>query len=87
MDDAALVAESHVGTDEDVIGDRLPENLDAEDIGDYFFGFALEVGMHEGDVVVGYDYVSEGRETFFYSLLHVSVMILSPPHSSLLSQL
>jgi len=58
--DAALVGESHVGADEDVVGNGLAEDFDAEDVGDYFFGFALEVGVHEGDVVVGDDYVAEG---------------------------
>jgi hypothetical protein len=46
----------------------LAEYFDAEDVSDYFFGFALEVRVDEGDVVVGDDYVAEGGEPFFYSL-------------------
>ena len=60
MDDAALIGESHVRTDQYIIGDRLAEYFDAQDVGNYFFGFAFEIGVDEGDVVVGYDYISEG---------------------------
>ena len=73
MHDAALVRESHVRAHEHVVGDGLAEDFDAQDVGDYFFGFALEVWVDEGDVVVGDDYVAEGGEAFFYSLLFVSV--------------
>lgn len=34
VDDAALVGEGHVRAREDVVGDRLPEDFDAEDVGD-----------------------------------------------------
>jgi len=37
----------------------LTEYFDAEDVGDYLFGFALDVGVDEGDVVVRYDNVAE----------------------------
>lgn len=60
MHDAALVGKGHVRTDEDIVGNGLAEDFDAEDVGDYFFGFALEVRMDEGDVVVRYNYISEG---------------------------
>ena len=60
MYDAALVGKCHVGTYEDVVGDGLTEDFDAEDVGDYFFGFALEIGVDEGDVVVGDYDVSKG---------------------------
>jgi hypothetical protein len=43
--EAALVRERHVGAHEDVVGYGLAEDLDAEDVGDDFFGFALEVGV------------------------------------------
>lgn len=52
MHDAALVRESHVGTDQNVVRNRLSENFNAEHVGDYFFGFALEIGVDEGDVVI-----------------------------------
>ena len=31
--------------------------------------------MYEGDVVVGDDYVAEGREAFFYSLFALSILV------------
>ena len=63
-----MVGESHVGANEDVVGDGLAEYVNAEDVGDYFFGFALDVGVYEGDVVVADDYVTEGGKALFYSL-------------------
>lgn len=68
MHEAALIGEGHVGAGEDVVGDCLPEDLDAEDVGDDFLAFALEVGVYEGDVVVGADDVAEGGEPLFYPL-------------------
>lgn len=73
--EAALVREGHVGADEDVVGDGLPEDLDAEDVGDDLLRLALEVGVDEGDVVVCGDDVAEGREALFYSLGGVSVLL------------
>jgi hypothetical protein len=66
--DAALVAQAHVAAGQDIVRDRLAEDLDAEDVGDDFFGFALEVRVHEGDVVVGADDVAEGGEALFDAL-------------------
>lgn len=68
MNDPALVRERHVRAGQDVVGDGLPEHLDAERVGDYFFGFSLQVGVDQGHVVVAADYVAEGGESFFYSL-------------------
>lgn len=34
MHDAALIGEGHVGACEDVVGDGLAEDFDAEDVGD-----------------------------------------------------
>jgi hypothetical protein len=58
MYDATSVGERHVRTNEYVIGDGLSEDFNAEDVGDYLFGFALYVRVDEGDVVVGCDYVA-----------------------------
>ena len=52
MHDAALVGQGHVGAGQHVAGDRLPEDFHAQGIGYDFFGFALEVWVDEGDVVV-----------------------------------
>jgi hypothetical protein len=66
--DAAGIRERHVRAHEHVIGYGLPEDFDAEDVSYYFFGFALDVGVDKGDVVVGGDDVTEGGEALFYSL-------------------
>lgn len=70
--DAALVGQRHVGADEHVVGDGLPEDVDAQHVGDYLFGFALEIGVYEGDVVVADYDVAEGGEALFYPLVGVS---------------
>jgi len=59
MYNAALVGERHVRAYEDVVSDCLSEDFDAENISDYLFGFSLEVGMYQSDVVVRYYDVSE----------------------------
>jgi hypothetical protein len=68
MDEPAVVAQGHVGAGENVGGDGLAEDLDAQSVGDDLLGFALEVRMNEGDVVVGADNVTEGGEAFFNPL-------------------
>lgn len=68
MDNSSLVREGAVGADEDVLRDSLAEDLDAEDIGNDLLGFALDVGVHESDVVVAADDVAEGREALFDTL-------------------
>jgi hypothetical protein len=68
MDEAALVAEGHVAAGEDVGGDGLAEDLDAESVGDDLLRFALQVWVHEGDVIVSADDVAEGGEAFFDAL-------------------
>ena len=47
-----MVGESHVGADENVICDCLAEDFDAKNICNYFFGFALQVRVNKGDMVV-----------------------------------
>lgn len=68
MHDAALVAQAHVAAGKDIVRDRLPENFYAEHVGDDFFRLALEVRVHEGDVVVGADDVAQGGQALFDSL-------------------
>jgi hypothetical protein len=38
----------------------LAEYFDAQDVGNYFFGFALDIGVDEGDMIVGGDDVAQG---------------------------
>ena len=63
--DSALVAEAHVAAGQDVVGDCLAEDLDTQHIGDDLLRLALQVRVHERDVVVGADDVSERREALF----------------------
>lgn len=51
--DRAIAAHKHV------VGDRLSEYFDFQHVGDDLFCLAIDVGMHEGDVVVACDDVAE----------------------------
>jgi hypothetical protein len=62
---AALIREDRIRPDERVAGDRLPEDLDAEGVGDDVLRLAVDVRVHERDVVVAGDDVAEGREPLF----------------------
>ena len=68
VDEPPGAGEGHVGAREDVGGDGLAEDFDAEGVGDDFFCFALQVRVDEGDVVVAADDVAEGREALFDTL-------------------
>jgi len=68
MHDAALVAQTHVTADQDVVRDRLAEHLDAQDVGDQLFRFALQVRVDNGDVVVAADDVAQCGEALLDAL-------------------
>jgi len=59
VDDTTSVAQAHVGTDKDVVGDCLSENLDTQNIGNDLLGLALQIGVDKGDVVVAANDVAE----------------------------
>lgn len=59
MDNSSLVGECHVGSDQDVVGNCLTENFDAENISDDLLGFALNIWVDKCNMVVTDDYVSE----------------------------
>ncbi|KAF1738575.1 hypothetical protein CRV24_000501 [Beauveria bassiana] len=68
VNEAALIGKAHIGADEDVIGDGLAKDLDAEDVGDDLLGLTLEIRVDEGDVIVGGNDVAEGREALLDAL-------------------
>ena len=59
VDEAALVGDGAIRADEDVVGDGLAEDLDLEDVRDDLLRLAVDVGVHERDVVVACDHVAE----------------------------
>jgi hypothetical protein len=59
MDDPTLICDRRVTAHKDIVGDGLPENLDFEHVGDNLFGFPIDIRMHESDVVVARDDISE----------------------------
>jgi hypothetical protein len=68
MDKSTLVSDRAVRADKDVICDRLAEDLDFENVRDYFLRLAIDIWMHERDVVVAGDDVSKCGEPFFDAL-------------------
>ena len=52
MEEAALVAEGTIGADKNLVSDGLTKYFDLENVSDNFFGFAVQVGMDEGYIVV-----------------------------------
>ena len=68
MYEAALVGDGTITADEDVVGDGLAKDLDLEHVCDDLFCFAIDIGVHECDVVVGGDDVAECRETLLDAL-------------------
>jgi len=68
MDQSALIAERGVTPDQNVVCDRLPEDLDLEHVRDDFLRFAVDVRVDERDIVIAGDDVAERRETLFYPL-------------------
>jgi hypothetical protein len=55
-----LVAQRHVRARKHIVRNRLPEDLHAKHIRYYLFGFSLNVGVYESDVVIAAYYVAEG---------------------------
>jgi hypothetical protein len=59
MYEPALVCYGAAAAHEDVVGDRLPENLDFKHIGDDLLRLTIDVGVHEGDIVIACNDVPE----------------------------
>jgi hypothetical protein len=59
--ESSLVRDGTITSHQDIIGDCLPEDFDLQHVGNNLLGFAINVWMYEGDVVVARDDVSEGR--------------------------
>jgi hypothetical protein len=68
MHEAALVRDRTITADEGVVGDGLAKDLDLEHVCDDLLCLAIDVGVHECDVVVGGDNVAESGETLLDAL-------------------
>ena len=58
MHDTALIAKRHIRARENVIRNRLPENLNAQHICYYLLRLTLDIRMYESYMVVATDDVS-----------------------------
>ena len=68
MDKSTLICDCTIRADEDVIRDRLAEDLDLEDVRDDLLRLTINVRVHQRDVVITGDHVTERRESFFDAL-------------------
>jgi hypothetical protein len=68
MDETTLICDCTIRADEDVVRDRLAEDLDLEDVRDNFLRLAIDVRVHQRDVIVTSDDVPERREPLFDAL-------------------
>jgi hypothetical protein len=68
MDKATLICDCTIRADEDVVRERLAEDLDLEDVRDDFLRLAVNVRVHQRDVVVAGDHIPERREPLLDAL-------------------
>ena len=65
MNDATLIGEQRIAADENAIGDGLSKALDVQCIREDLFGFLVQIGMDERDVIVAGNDISQRRQTLF----------------------
>ena len=64
-----LIAQCTVASSQDIISaNRLPEDLDAQDVRNDLLRLPLNVWVHQRHVVVAADDVSQGGQALFYPL-------------------
>ena len=68
MNESPLVRDGAITSNEDIVGDRLSEDFDLQHVGDDLLGFAIDVWVYKGDVVITRDDVPEGGQSLFYPL-------------------
>lgn len=73
MHHTALVRKDAVRSHEGVAGNGLTEDLNAKNVGDDVLSLAIKVCVHESDVVVGCNAVSESGQTLLNTLHNNSV--------------
>ena len=70
MNQATLVGQHAVASDESVSGNRLSENLHTQHVGDDFLRLPIQVRVHDRNVVVAGNEVSQRRETLINATNH-----------------
>lgn len=68
VNEAALIANGTIGSNENVVGDGLSENFDLQNVRNNFLGFAINIRVHKGDIVVAGDYVAQRRQSLLNPL-------------------
>jgi hypothetical protein len=59
MNKASLICYGTVASNEDIIGNHLPEDFDLQYVCDDLLCLAINVWVNEGDIVITRDYVSQ----------------------------
>jgi hypothetical protein len=73
VDKTTLICDCTIRADEDVVRDRLAEDLDLEDVRDNFLRLAVNVRVYQRNVIITSDDVTERRKSFFDTLKRNSV--------------
>jgi hypothetical protein len=68
MYESTLIRYRAIASDEDIVRDRLSEDLNLENIGDDLLCLPIDVGVNKRNVVVACNDVPQGRQTLFYPL-------------------
>jgi hypothetical protein len=68
MNKTTLICDCTIRADEDVVRDRLAEDLDFEDVRDDLLRLAINIRVHERDVIVASDHVPKRRESLLNAL-------------------
>jgi hypothetical protein len=63
-----LVAQSAVGSDKDVIGNSLSEDLDLQDIGNDLLSLTVDIGVNQCNVVVAGNNIAQSRKSLLNAL-------------------
>ncbi len=68
VDESALIREGAVAAHQHVVGHRLPEDLHLEHVGQDLLRLPVQVGVHQGHVVVAGHHVAQGRQALLHAL-------------------
>jgi len=68
VNETTLIADTAVRSHKRILCDRLAKHLHPESIHDYLLRLAIQVWMHERNVIVTRDNVTERRQSFLHAL-------------------
>ena len=61
MDESSVVADHAVGADQEVVGNRVPEDLHSQSVSYDLLGLFVKIRVDKSNIVIASDAVAEGR--------------------------